>query len=684
MSKKNALVRLTAIHNHISNQPQPTGPVDLKRERENATFNIKHMNWLFWGDKEFAEALQVAFLIIQRDPDLCFPAGHHFDLTIPEQREFTMRQIFRYRQLKGSLKNSLMLKAFELAMSMYSESFLMKIYVHDTLFLQSFQLFGTNEQNDSYLDDILKWKVIGCFAMTELGHGSFLRGLETTATYDRETDEFIIHSPTLTATKVWIGMAGQTATHTIALCQTIVNGKMYGVNWFIVQLRDQKNGRLLPGVTAGDIGAKYGRNGLDNGWIQFSHVRIPRTNMLMKWAKVTQEGKYIPSANPEISYSPLIGERLTVLSESVNIFGQFLTIACRYGCVRRQGANDEQIMDYQSHYVRLMPCVASTYVIEIVNRMIMNKWLGIMKLAQTNQEEFASHLPDMHAISTGLKATISWWGCEVLERVRRSLGGHAYSSYNAIGGAIGDWGVITTGDNYVLLQQTARYLLGCFRKVSRGSEIIGSAEFLNNFQQILSSTKSTLSDESQLLNLNYTLEMYTWLCFKTIETVATNIASSTTDEETTWNNNQVDAVKLGELYSYRFTLSEYMKAIEEYSKSTTSEFKALVPILIKLGNLWAIHLIHDSLGLFLERGYFNGEQVQMIKKCYLELCKEIRKECIPLVDSWGFPDFILKAPLGKFDGDVYPAYFNIMRAAPDCIGVPSYWEKYIKPLTNSE
>jgi hypothetical protein len=68
-----------------------------------------------------------------------------------------------------------------------------------------------------------------------------------------------------------------------------------------------------------------------------------------------------------------------------------------------------------------------------------------MKLAQTSQEEFVSYLPDVHAISAGLKATISWWGCEVLERVRRSLGGYAYSSYNGIGVAIGDWGVVTTG-----------------------------------------------------------------------------------------------------------------------------------------------------------------------------------------------------------------------------------------------
>src|SRR6266498_5309426 len=136
-------------------------------------------------------------------------------------------------------------------------------------------------------------------------------------------------------------MAGQTATNTVALCQTIIDGKRCGIDWFIVQLRDLETGKLMPGITAGDIGAKYGRNGLDNGWIQFSHVRIPITNMLMKWVKFTQEGKYIPSANPAISYSPLIGERLSTLSGAVSTFGQILTIACRYGCVRRQGPSNE-------------------------------------------------------------------------------------------------------------------------------------------------------------------------------------------------------------------------------------------------------------------------------------------------------------------------------------------------------
>jgi acyl-CoA oxidase len=71
---------------------------------------------------------------------------------------------------------------------------------------------------------------------------------------------------------------------------------------------------LLPGVTIGDIGAKMGRQGLDNGWLQFTHVRIPRENMLMKWAKVSPEGVYTPPPNQQIVYATLIGERLAVVS----------------------------------------------------------------------------------------------------------------------------------------------------------------------------------------------------------------------------------------------------------------------------------------------------------------------------------------------------------------------------------
>ena len=64
---------------------------------------------------------------------------------------------------------------------------------------------GDDEQQQHWLPLAQTLKVIGTYAQTELGHGTFVRGLETTATYDREAEGFIVHSPALSSTKWWPG-----------------------------------------------------------------------------------------------------------------------------------------------------------------------------------------------------------------------------------------------------------------------------------------------------------------------------------------------------------------------------------------------------------------------------------------------------------------------------------------------
>jgi acyl-CoA oxidase len=107
-----------------------------------------------------------------------------------------------------------------------------------------------------------------------------------------ESREFDIHTPTLTATKWWIGGAGQTATHAVVFARLITpaDGDV-GVHSFIVQIRSLVDHKPMKGVKVGDIGKKMGRNGLDNGWIQFNHVKIPHDQMLCRYASVSMEGK---------------------------------------------------------------------------------------------------------------------------------------------------------------------------------------------------------------------------------------------------------------------------------------------------------------------------------------------------------------------------------------------------------
>ncbi|OIT23516.1 peroxisomal acyl-coenzyme a oxidase 1, partial [Nicotiana attenuata] len=163
-------------------------------------------------------------------------------------------------------------------------------------------------------------QIIGCYAQTELGHGSNVQGLESTATFDPQTDEFVIHSPTLTSSKWWPGGLGKVSTHAVLYARLITNGNDYGINGFIVQLRSLEDHKPLPGVTVGDIGMKFGNgayNTMDSGVLRFDHVPIPRDQMLMRVSQVTRGGKYIQSDVPrQLLYGTMVYVRKTIVADA--------------------------------------------------------------------------------------------------------------------------------------------------------------------------------------------------------------------------------------------------------------------------------------------------------------------------------------------------------------------------------
>ena len=71
--------------------------------------------------------------------------------------------------------------------------------------------------------------MIGAYSQTEYGHGSNVSGLETTATFDKKNDEFIIHSPTLTSTKLWAGGTGLWANFATVYARLKIDGKNHGI-----------------------------------------------------------------------------------------------------------------------------------------------------------------------------------------------------------------------------------------------------------------------------------------------------------------------------------------------------------------------------------------------------------------------------------------------------------------------
>lgn len=174
--------------------------------------------------------------------------------------------------------------------------------LHYGMFQYCLQKLGSEEQNKKWLEDVRSLRMMGCYAQTELGHGSDVASLETTATLDLKTDQFVLHSPTVTSTKYWPGGLGRSANHAIVFARCLVEGNDFGVMPFMVQIRNFDTHLPVDGVKVGDIGPKLGYNTMDNGWLMFNKVRIPRTNMLSKFAYIDEEGSLEIRGNPKAIY----------------------------------------------------------------------------------------------------------------------------------------------------------------------------------------------------------------------------------------------------------------------------------------------------------------------------------------------------------------------------------------------
>src|SRR6185503_20338187 len=107
---------------------------------------------------------------------------------------------------KGSPGRSV--TSFE-TLAMGDLSLLVKCGVQFGLFGGAILHLGTERHHERYLRAATSLELIGCFAMTETGHGSNVQALDTTATFDPETDEFVIHTPHDEARKDYIGNAAR-------------------------------------------------------------------------------------------------------------------------------------------------------------------------------------------------------------------------------------------------------------------------------------------------------------------------------------------------------------------------------------------------------------------------------------------------------------------------------------------
>eukprot|EP01099_Mayorella_cantabrigiensis_P000673 TRINITY_DN1299_c0_g1_i1.p1 TRINITY_DN1299_c0_g1~~TRINITY_DN1299_c0_g1_i1.p1 ORF type:complete len:694 (+),score=191.78 TRINITY_DN1299_c0_g1_i1:87-2168(+) len=573
-------------------------------------------------------------------------------------------------------------------------SLAMRWFVQFSLFVPTILSQGNEEQRKKWYNAALNMQMIGGFAMTELGHSSFLRGIETVAEYDAQTQQFTIESTRTTATKIWIGLTGTVATHAIVFANLVVKGKNCGIQLFMVPIRDPQTGEMLSGITVGELGPKAGRGGLDNGFIQFTAVKVPRENMLMRWAKLSADGVFTPPPTPALVYGGTVTERVGSILGTVIATESALTVATRFSIVRRQGPSDEKIIDYQTQQLRLLPSIATSNLIKLTSARATVIYNDLMSHLKANKEDYyLKHLPELHALSCGLKAFCTWWGSDCLEKCRRAMGGYGFHALSSIPSLIGEYGVMTTGggDNVVIAQQCAAFLLKQFQYVVSGKKekVVSSASYFIGCNENENANAIAVRSKEDLLCPVRILGIMRQVVFETLKSVSlkmTEQSGSGKQIRQIWNDNLSELVQIALLHCSQYVLESGLLVVQQLStsgpaSSSTTQL-SLSQVFKQLSLIFALEQLESSLGRVLQYRLLAPEQAGWAKEHLIDQCLAIRPMTATLIDAWNIPDYILRSPLGRYDGNIYVSFLSAVKDIyknrfPN--GVVPYWETEIAP-----
>ena len=523
-------------------------------------------------------------------------------------------------------------------------SVLVKFGVQFGLFGGSIHQLGTERHHAEYLADVASLALPGCYAMTETGHGSNVRDLETLATYDADTGELVVHSPTETSGKDWIGNAACHGQLAVVFARLIVSGEDHGVHAILVPVRDG-SGRTLPGVRIEDRGLKLGLNGVDNGRIWFDSVRVPAGNLLDRFASIDDEGRYhspIPSSGRRFftMLSTLVAGRVSIAAASVSASKVGLTIAIRYAAERRQfgaaGAVESPILGYTALQRELMPRLATTYGLHFAMRSLQARLEAWSKGAGDDDE--------LETLAAGLKAWATDHCSDTLGACREACGGQGYLAENRFAALKADTDIFTTfeGANLVLHQLAAKGLLSRYRDEMGGLDLPGALRYLGERAETslteLNPVVTRRTAEEHLLDPDFHLAALHYREARLLRSVATRMRARLGDGVDSFdvvNEVQDHMVTLSRAYAERVILENFLEGVSSPEAAGARDPLAL------LAALYALSRIEADRGWFLESGYIEPAKSKAIRALVTRLSRDAAATAPSLVAGFGIPEELL-------------------------------------------
>ncbi|GAA5230287.1 acyl-CoA dehydrogenase [Arthrobacter cryoconiti] len=557
------------------------------------------------------------------------------------------------------------------------------------LFGSAVMHLGTQEHQDKWLPGIMNLQTPGCFAMTEIGHGSDVASIATTATYDPATQEFIINTPFSAAWKEYIGNAAVDGLAAVVFAQLITNGVNHGVHAFYVELRDPTSKEFLPGVGGLDDNIKGGLNGIDNGRLHFSNVRIPRTNLLNRYGDVAVDGTYSsPIASPGRRFFTMLGTlvqgRVSLDGAAVAASKVALTIAVKYATERRQfnaASQTEEVvlMDYQRHQRRLLPRLATTYAAAFAHEELLVKFDSVFSGLHDSDED----RQDLETLAAALKSMSTWHALDTLQECREACGGAGFMVENRFTSLRADLDVYTTfeGDNTVLLQLVAKRLLADYSKEFRNLDfgvlarfVVGQAADLTinktglrQAAQFMADSGSAQKSAKALKDEDTQHEMLAGRVQQMVADVAAALkgaAKLPKDKGAeVFNQHQNELIEAARAHAELLQWEAFTRALRSLEDPGTRR------VLTRLRDLLGLTLIEKHLDWYLMNGRISMQRARTLAPYINRVLEKLRPHALDLVDAFGYGPEHLRATIAtgieRDRQDEARDYFRALRASKD-------------------
>ncbi|AUZ88690.1 acyl-CoA dehydrogenase, partial [Arthrobacter agilis] len=405
-----------------------------------------------------------------------------------------------------------------------------------------------------------------------------------------------------------------------------------------------------------DDGIKGGLNGIDNGRLHFTGVRVPRTNLLNRYGDVAEDGSYTsPIPSPGRRFFTMLGTlvqgRVSLDGAAVAASKLALTAAITYSTQRRQfnassELREEVLMDYQRHQRRLLPRLAATYAASFAHEELLEKFDDVFSGRNDTDED----RQDLETLAAALKPLSTWLALDTLQECREATGGQGFLIENRFASLRADLDVYVTfeGDNTVLLQLVAKRLLTDYAKEFKGVDFGVLARYavsqaagktlhrsgLRRVAQTVADSGSGKKSAKALRDEDTQRELLSDRVQSRVADVAAVLrgAKGMSQEKSAalFNEHQNELIEVAHAHAELLQWEAFTRGLKKIEDPGTRE------VLTRLRDLFGLCLIEKDLAWFLMNGRLSSQRARTLDRYINRLLTRIRPHALDLVESFGY------------------------------------------------